>query len=460
MIMKRILCGIVLLLLAGWAWGDPVGPEEARQTVLTFWQQSDCASLSGVEACAFADVTAQTEFSHLYIFSSPGAFVILSADDCAKPILAYSTTSAFDPGDIPAAVRDWLFTYDSRIGQAVSLQLVTTPEIAAQWELLRSGRWFEGRKDRTVDPLVSAQWGQNTPYNAMCPSNTLVGCTAVAMGQIMHYWKYPEHGTGSHAYTSNGYSHDVDFSAATYDYDAMPNRCSSANSAVATLLYHCGVAIETYYTSNNSTAYVLNTASHPYNAESAMKQFFGFSGNAHGERRIMYDKDTWIAMLKSNLDAGVPMIYNGFNSSNSGGHCFVCDGYDANGFFHFNWGLKGSYDGFFEIDAMTPSNQDFSYDQGAIMGLVPASSEGVGTVSGSSLAVYPNPTAGVAFLEGGMEACSFRVYDAGGRLVLSGSLSEGCGAIDLSGRPDGVYFFQLVGQGAPGSMQKIVKVSL
>lgn len=133
--MKRIVFSVGLILLMNWASSHPVGPEKAQQLAETFWQQSGCAIRSGISANALTDITAQTEFSHLYIFSSAGGFVILSADDCAQPILAYSTSGSFDPANIPAPVRDWLFTYESRIEEAVSQQLEATSEIAAQAEI-------------------------------------------------------------------------------------------------------------------------------------------------------------------------------------------------------------------------------------------------------------------------------------------------------------------------------------
>ena len=457
--MKRIVFSMGLILLMNWASSHPVGPEKAQQLAETFWQQSGCAIRSGISANALTDITAQTEFSHLYIFSSADGFVILSADDCAQPILAYSTSGSFDPENIPAPVRDWLFTYESRIEEAVSQQLEATSEIAAQWEMLQSGHWSDAKASQTVSPLITAQWGQSSPYNAACPSNTLVGCVAVAMGQVMHYWQYPEHGTGSHSYTYNGITHSVDFSAATYNWSTMPNSCSSANSAVATLLYHCGVAIETSYTSSNSTAYVLHSAAHPYNAESALKNFFGYSSHAHGELRSNYDKTSWMSMLKSNLDAGIPIIYNGFNSSYSGGHCFICDGYDANDFFHFNWGLKGSYDGYYEIDDMTPSNQNFSYNQGAIIDLVP-STEAIAETQTSRLLIYPNPTSGVFSIEcenAPLASCSYCIYDALGKLVISNHLTPETRTIDLSAQPDGIYFLHLMEAVKVVGWQKIVK---
>jgi hypothetical protein len=432
---------------------------KAQRLAETFWQQSGCAARSGLSANTLVDITVQTEFSHLYIFSNVGGFVILSGDDCAKPILAYSTSGGFDPDNIPSAVRDWLYTYEIRIEDAVNQHLEATPEIAAQWELLQSGQWRDSKDAQTVAPIITARWGQGSPYNALCPPNTPVGCVAVAMGQVMHHWRYPEHGFGSHSYTYNGITHNVDFSSATYNWDAMPNSCSSANNAVATLLYHCGVAIETSYTSSNSTAYVLYSPAHPYNAETALKENFGYSSDAHGELRSRYDKETWMAMLKSNLDAGIPIIYNGFNSSYAGGHCFICDGYDANDFFHFNWGLKGNYDGYFEIDDMTPSNQDFSYNQGAILDLVPTT-DGVAENSTQKILVYPNPTTGVFTIEcksTNLDDCGFRIYDVFGKLLISNKLTKESNTIDLSGQPAGIYFLQLIEDGESAGFQKIVK---
>lgn len=458
--MKRISFSIGLILFLSWASCNPISPVKARHLAETFWQQSGSATRSGIPANLLTDITSQTEFSHLYIFSNATGFVILSSDDCAKPILAYSTCGTFHPDNIPAAVRDWLITYEERIENAINQHLEPTSEITAQWDMLQSGHWRDSKNTQTVDPLITAKWGQSSPYNAFCPTNTLVGCVAVAMGQVMHYWKYPEHGIGSHSYTYNGITHNVDFSSATYNWNAMPNSCNSTNNAVATLLYHCGVAIETNYTSSNSTAYVLYSPSHPFNAETALKDYFGYSDNAHGELRSYYDKNSWMSMLKNNLDAGIPIIYNGFNSSYSGGHCFICDGYDVNDFFHFNWGLKGNFDGYFEIDDMTPSNQNFSYNQGAIIDLVPAPN-GIKDSPTSRFLVYPNPTSGVFNIEiknTNLDICNFRIYDESGKLLISNILSKENTTIDLSDQPDGIYFFHLIEDGKSTFYQKIVKV--
>ncbi|MCH5238033.1 MAG: C10 family peptidase, partial [Muribaculaceae bacterium] len=47
-----------------------------------------------------------------------------------------------------------------------------------------------------------------------------------------------------------------------------------------------------------------------------------------------------------------PLVYDG--PALDGGHSFVCDGYDGNGYFHFNWGWGGMSDGYYLLDALNP----------------------------------------------------------------------------------------------------------
>ena len=102
-----------LILLMNWASSHPVGTEKAQQLAETFWQQSGCAIRSGISANALTDITAQTEFSHLYIFSTDGGFAILSADDCAQPILAYSTCDGLSSSSKTARSMAFSLTYSA-----------------------------------------------------------------------------------------------------------------------------------------------------------------------------------------------------------------------------------------------------------------------------------------------------------------------------------------------------------
>jgi hypothetical protein len=56
--------------------------------------------------------------------------------------------------------------------------------------------------------------------------------------------------------------------------------------------------------------------------------------------------------MRAELDQSRPILYSGRHTS--GGHSFVCDGYNANGQFHFNWGWGGSQDGYFTMGSLNP----------------------------------------------------------------------------------------------------------
>lgn len=97
-----------------------------------------------------------------------------------------------------------------------------------------------------------------------------------------------------------------------------------------------------------------------------------------GVIRDHYSTASWVALLKSELDAGRPMEYAGFGAG--GGHAFVCDGYDVYDYFHFNWGWGGNYDGYFSIDALDPAGTGIGGGSGgfnsghqALIGISPPS---------------------------------------------------------------------------------------
>ena len=109
---------------------------------------------------------------------------------------------------------------------------------------------------------------------------------------------------------------------------------------------------------------------------------------------------------------------------------------------------------------MTPSNQNFSYNQGAILDLVPAT-DGVAENSTQKILVYPNPTTGVFTIEcksTNLNGCCFRIYDIFGKLLISNNLTKENNTIDLSSQPAGIYLLQLIEDGESAGFQKIVKV--
>ena len=384
---------ISILVISNLAWSSPVDPTEARSLAQTFWR----LNFPGQALPVFEELSQSVGVEHFYIFNNvngPG-FVMVSGDDCATPILGYSSTTNGIGGELPANVRSWLGYYDGTIGAAVQNGAVATAEIAEEWGTLRSGNLPEPKSLTTVSPLISTTWDQGAPYNNLCPgtgtNKAYVGCVATAMAQLMKYYNWPTTGTGSHSYYCNDGTYDygtlsANFGATTYDWANMLNSYPYPNSgtatqqnAVATLMYHCGVAINMVYTPEGSGAWTIGT-SYPYypSAETALKEHFNYSSSLYGALMSNYSNVQWISMLKNDLDQQHPVIYAGNDQNGEGGHCFVCDGYDNTNNFHFNWGWSGWYDGYFTLTSLTPGtggagagNSNYSYYQQAIFGAVP-----------------------------------------------------------------------------------------
>ncbi len=283
----------------------------------------------------------------------------------------------------------------------------STPKIMAEWERYKSinNQNPVYRSPASVYPLVQTTWNQSPYYNDLCPYDnnagelTVTGCVATAMAQVLKYWNFPTTGAGFHSYNDPKYgTQSADFGSTTYDWADMPLVLNGPNTSIATLMYHCGVSVNmTYGTAEagGSDAYVISSQSPITNcAEYALKTYFGYPTTLNGQVRQNFDDNTWKNMITTDLDASRPIIYAGFGSG--GGHCFVCDGYDNNGLFHFNWGWQGQYDGYFDIDALNPEGLGigggtggFNSGQQAIFGIQGSNGGGGGNQT-YGLALYSN----------------------------------------------------------------------
>ncbi|MBR1793438.1 MAG: C10 family peptidase [Bacteroidales bacterium] len=303
------------------------------------------------------------EYLYLFNYGEDEGFVIVSADDRALPVLAYAAKGRID-SVMPPSVLYWLSCYDEAIRMAVLHNLLPDEETEGIWYqvLHESGL---PKPSKSVSPLISSAWDQNDYYNNHCPINRAsgnrysAGCVAVAMGQIMRYWEHPKAGLREHSYKDalSGWQ-SADFRQANYKWSRMPDRLSAASSsaqvdAVATLLFHCGVAVDMEYAQEGSGAYInsFGNGSLPC-AEHAFPRYFDYKSSIQSAYREDYTLSEWRKILKDELQSGRPVLY-GARSNEVGGHAFVCDGFSGD-YFHFNWGWSGSYDGYYSVSALSP----------------------------------------------------------------------------------------------------------
>ena len=363
--MRRILSTLALLLVVGMANAKPVTTTMARQTAATFL---------GIEEEALQ--TLPLPFTTMYLFAvDGGGFIITSADNKMQPVLGYSHTTNFS-FPIPDNLHYWLKCYDSQIRMLMDDSLACQhPE----WRMLASRQRPEAVYDTKIGPLLTTTWDQYPYYNSLCPNGsngqTVTGCVATAMGQLMKYWNWPDTGAGSHSYIENEYGLlSADFGSTTYDWEHMPDYLNASSTstevtAVATLLYHCGVAVNMDYGNaaqgSGALHETIGNLTFPC-AENALRNYFKYSPALWNIVRINFTDDEWAALLKNEIDHLQPILYSGTDPSYVG-HEFICDGYDTTGFFHFNWGWSGNDNGFFSLGNLN----SFNSNQNALIGIEP-----------------------------------------------------------------------------------------
>ncbi|MBR6283388.1 MAG: C10 family peptidase [Muribaculaceae bacterium] len=336
-----------------------------------------------------------------YVFnrSTDGGFVIVGGDDATLPVWGYAESGTFDADALPDNMRWWLEEYQRQ------LQWLHEHHKAAPRRAVAI--------DTAVEPLLRTLWNQCKPYNDMCPkvsyssgmlaygNHAPSGCVATAVAQIMNYYQWPARGNGTHSYSCRvtydknwqGYTTTLsaNFSESVYDWDNMADiyyflnddyntvyarsadgegsiATRAQQNAVAKLMSDLGVALEMSYGTKGSGAM-------SEDVPDALATYFHYTRGGYLMRD--YYVGDWDACLRRELDEARPLYYSG--QANNGGHAFVLDGYDTEGYFHVNWGWGGRSNGYFISSLLSPSDQGvgsfeggYNTGQGTIVRLRPA----------------------------------------------------------------------------------------
>lgn len=394
---RQVLFIVSLLLVIGnMAMAERVDVKVARKVA-----ESAYAQITGG-----SDLRSFGEFSLVYTASSKGSgmrnasadsdyfvfnvgndqgFVIVSGDDCVRPVLAFSDKGHFDPAKMPANIASWLEGYQDEISWAIAEGLRPTAELRDEWNSYLNGRTVLRADDGVL--LETAQWDQIDPYNKMTPmldgERTLTGCVATSMAIVMRYYKYPSQVVNpptKNIYYVDGKEHvaTIDYNG-TYNWDNMPlsywNVPYTEEQAkeVSRLMWHCGVNAETRYGLVESWAFFMDQLN-------AMRDVFGFSKSARRIERNDFTWDEWVTLLRNELDQKRLVFYDGQMVGEEGGHAFICDGYTSGDYFHINWGWGGYLNDFFLLTALAPVQEiNYSRDCGMTIGLEPSTGSEVGT---------------------------------------------------------------------------------
>lgn len=370
---KTIIALLLVTLVFGGLQANPVDINRAKALGVKF-MNSNTEIRSAIANLAYTAYTDNGDAAFYVFAMQPKGFVIVSADDRAMPILGYSTEGAFSD-DLPEGLESFFRNY--RAGFSQMGDEPRTEEAVRDWErLAATGKVNNTRITREVPQLLTSIWNQSALYNDLCPVDSLgpnnhvyAGCVATAMAQIMYFWKWPQVGSEMHTYELFGYgSLNANFGGTYYRFDLMPDFLDWTSTpeeihAVAQLQYHAGVSVDMNYSPDGSGAF-------SQLVPDALERYFRYDG---GMMQIDY-KDwhmnaEWEGMLRDNLDQGMPLYYSA--SGPDGGHAFVCDGYDDNNMFHFNWGWQGLDNGYYAINGFYLSHYSFPDGHAAVFGIYP-----------------------------------------------------------------------------------------
>lgn len=349
--MKRTLSFLLMSMVVCMAFAGTVSERQALAIAKAFAQQRGMTMATGTPQMAAKRMLsakgAGKAAPSYYVFNmdqSKSGFVIVSGDDRMEPVLGYCTTGSFDADNIPDGLRWLLDAYTDRAASLQAGETATKTAVSAE----------------PIAPLVEAKWNQNAPYNLLTPqvdgTPTYTGCVATAMAEVL-YCLRTKGATAIPAYTTSTRRIDMpELPATTFDWDKMKptyhgTETDESAMEVAKLMAYCGQAVCMDYNTSGSGSFV-----HPQE----LALYLGVSPTAKYAHHSDYNREQWDSLLLGELKAGRPILYAGQDRTNPSAptaHQFVCDGYDGNGYFHFNWGWGGMSDGYYQISVLSPSLQ-------------------------------------------------------------------------------------------------------
>lgn len=367
--------------------GISITPEAKARSFSGSLASASSAGISlGGSAATGTSASSSRQAYYIFPYGEGRGYAIVSGDDQMPEIVAYSDKGTFEEDKMSEGCREYLNAYkqvaaDVAKGDANALKLMQEKR-----SLVAASNY----QQPTVEPLLGdIKWSQDAPYNNLCPLNEenqkrcYTGCIATAMAQVMRYWKYPASLQADiPAYTSvssmTGESYEVTQidKGVEYDWDNMlPTYANTTYTqqqadAVATLMLHCGAAVNMQYSLDGSGS-VLDPQ--------VFVKYFGYDPDMVSTvYRNAYTFKEWCQLIDRELINKRPVLYAG--QSSSSGHQFVCDGADGKGLYHINWGWNGNSDGYFDIAILSPNGRGigagagsngYNYDSRIVVGLRP-----------------------------------------------------------------------------------------
>ncbi len=286
-------------------------------------------------------------------------FAIVSGVEETADVLGYGTTGSIDMNRLPAPLKALLSNYAEEIAlvrSGADVRLVTD----ADEENIGEKR------------LKTIGWSQHEPFNLYTPHNYPTGCVATAMAIVMQYHRWPVNGAHSLDYSQSTQHFITDFDHSNYDWENMPegdgnNATQEESENVSKLMVDLGTAVGMHYSQNASGAPSTNIAP-------VLRYHLRYKQSLRYVTKASFGETRWEEMMRAEIDANRPVIYNGWNEYDEG-HSFVLDGYVGKKFY-FNWGWGGENEAAFLLSTFadedpTKFSPKFYRMNDAIIGIEP-----------------------------------------------------------------------------------------
>ena len=409
--MKRLFSILLLILCTLSLRAAPVSPGRALDIAKKIFAAQPATKAVGGSLHIVWDgeevATKAAQPAFYVIARDGGGFVIIAGDDNVLPVLAISDRSEFKVEGMPDNVKWWM----DRMKAYVRATTGQTPEVGEAWAAFTATKSGLIPGGVTVtNEILTPEWGQELIYkeqiiyNSKCPvvrdTNTLTGCVATAIGEVMttlsgiYTSAMPASGSGTIEPYSvpSGYDHNDYTTAATeghpyvlgatYDWvnlrtltdpAAIMQVVDEGNTALIEnmnqLLADVGAVMHACYSIDDTGAYTEQTPD-------SIAKYFGFNKAAYFDLAANYSARQWREKLKEQL-AVRPIVYCGRTEDDESGHAFVFDGYgtyQGKDVFHINFGWNGWCNGYYyETNLDTPRGYNPSWKCGAVFDFYPAS---------------------------------------------------------------------------------------
>ena len=313
-----------------------------------------------------------------------GGFVVISGDNRIEPLLAYSENGYFAEGEInyPEGLKHWINHINNTISYIRENDVALPTELETYWKHYLSDEKEvdskalkptdqcqeieDGLHDRTVGPLLSTKWHQDSPFNEQMPmvydghgnsKHADVGCIPIAVAQIMKYHNHPTN----------------------YQWNNMPIENDTCNQTLWTLFndIHSRIGSSNIQYNWDGTPAISN-----YNMGNLLKNSFGYSNAIQADYNYSTVKQELFTYNR-------PVIIKGEDKATNDAHAWVCDG--ANQWwtciraedeyenditfsylqFHMVWGWGGGYDGWYSYSNFNVIGYQFSEELKMVYRIIP-----------------------------------------------------------------------------------------